>query len=230
MAFRIMIPFILSMLVVSCSSQPTSKVDLKTLDLNHYVVAEKTALMVAAEKGQSTQVRNALEQGAKLNSVSPEGTAFSLALMNGHESISKILFSAGSNWHYGFEKEGSSALIYAALKSYDNLVKTLILRGAVVNHTDNQGYSALARAAQRGNLTTMKILIKAGADVNITPKGQSLLMHTVEDNNMLLSQILIKAGADVNFKDVKGETALKIARRKGYFDLDLMLVQSGALP
>ena len=76
----------------------------------------------------------------------------------------------------------------------------------------------------------MKILIKAGADVNITPKGQSLLMHTVEDNNMLLSQILIKAGADVNFKDVKGETALKIARRKGYFDLDLMLVQSGALP
>jgi len=230
MAFRIMILLILSMLVVSCSSQSTSKVDLNTLDLNHYVVAKKTALMIAAEKGQSTQVRKALEKGARLNRVSPEGTAFSLALMNGHESISKILFAAGSNWHYGFEKEGSSALIYAALRSYDKLVKTLILRGANVNHTDNLGFSALARAAQQGNLTTMKILIKAGADVDIILNGQSLLMLTVEDNNMLLSQLLIKAGADVNFKDETNDTALKIARRKGYFDLDLMLVQSGALP
>jgi ankyrin repeat protein len=55
-------------------------------------------------------------------------------------------------------------------------------------------------------------------------------MRVVEDNNMLLSQLLIAGGADVNYRDDAGDTALKIARRLGYFDLDLMLVQSGARP
>jgi hypothetical protein len=55
-------------------------------------------------------------------------------------------------------------------------------------------------------------------------------MHVVEKNNMLLSQLLIAAGADLDFSDADGDTALKIARRNGFFDLDLMLVQAGARP
>jgi ankyrin repeat protein len=47
---------------------------------------------------------------------------------------------------------------------------------------------------------------------------------------MLLSQLLIAAGADLNFSDSDGDTALKIARRNGFFDLDLMLVQADARP
>ena len=58
--------------------------------------------------------------------------------------------------------------------------------------------------------------------MNVQPEGWSVLMHVVEKNNMLLSQQLIAAGADLNFSDSKGDTALKIARRNGYFDLDLM--------
>ena len=112
----------------------------------------------------------------------------------------------------------------------NTLLKDLIIRGADLNYEDHLGYSAITKAAKKGHLTTLKILINAGANVNVAPEGRSVLMRVVEDNNMLLSQLLIAGGADVNFRDANGDTALKIARRLGYFDLDLMLVQSGARP
>lgn len=229
MAYRLMILLITVLVVVSCSSQQIpSKVDLSILDLSTVRVEQKTPLMIAAESGDSTGVRRALEHGALLNSEAFDGTAFSFALRNDHHSIARILLAAGSDWHLGFERDKSSALIYAANLAYNTLAKTLILRGAELDHTDNVGYSALARAALKGHLTTVKILINAGANVDVAPQGRSLLMRVVEDDNILISQLLIRAGANVNFKGVSGETALSIARRKGYYDLDLMLVQSGA--
>ena len=58
-------------------------------------------------------------------------------------------------------------------------------------------------------------------------EGKSILMYAVIDNNPILAQVLIDAGANVNFRDANGDTALRLARRGGYYDLDLMLVQAG---
>jgi ankyrin repeat protein len=234
MAYRLMILPIALMMIVSCGSisglQSNSGVDLKKLDLSLIAVDEKTLLMFAAEQGNSNLLREAFEQGDMLNSVSSEGTAFSLALKNGHKTVGRILLSAGSEWTVGFESDQSSALIYAADQGFDKLVKMLIVRGADLEYLNKKGYSALARAAINGHLTTLKILLNAGAKVDLAPEGRSVLMHVVEDNNMLLSQLLIAAGADLDYTDEYGDTALIIARRKGYFDLDLMLVQAGARP
>ena len=171
-----------------------------------------------------------MEQGDKINAATSEDTAFSLALKNKHEAISRILLSAGSDWQTGFSSKQTSALIVAADQGFDDIVKMLILRGAPLEQADKNGYTALAICAKNGHLTTLKILINAGANVNVNPEGRSVLMHVVEKNNMLLSQLLIGAGADLNFSDSKGDTALKLARRNGFYDLDLMLVQAGARP
>lgn len=234
MFYRLMILFIAGMLVASCSvisgtSQDAEKI-LQRLDLNALKVKQKTEMMLAAEQGNSTELKRTFSAGDRINAIAPEGTAFSLALKNGHASIARILLSAGSQWQPGFADENSSALIVAANQGFDSLVKLLIMRGAVLDHLDSEGYSALAKAAIKGHLTTLKILINAGAKVDIQPLGRSVLMHVVEDNNMLISQQLIAAGADVNFQDEQGDSALSIARRQGYYDLDLMLVQSGARP
>jgi len=218
------------LVVVSCSSSSVQKVNLKKLDLTLVDVEQKTPLIIAAERGDRIRVRQLLEQGALLNSVAPTGTAFSQAVKNDRRVIARFLLSAGADWHSGFIPGEPSALIISAARGDNNLVKELIMRGEVMDNMDDNGYTAIAKAAINGHLTTLKILIKAGANVNITPEGRSLLMHVVDDNNVLLSQQLIAAGADVNYRDKNGDTALKIARRKGYFDLDLMLVQSGARP
>lgn len=218
------------LIVAACAHHPENRIDLKNLDVAEVQVQEKTELMLAAEKGDSQLLKQALLQGGKINAYTASDTAFSVALKNGHEAISRILLSAGSDWRRGFSGERGSALIIAADQGFDEIVKTLIIKGAELEFKDQQGYTALARAAKNGHLTTLKILINAGAKVNVYPEGQSVLMHVVEKNNMLLSQIIIAAGADVNFSDEEGDTALKIARRKGFFDLDLMLVQAGARP
>jgi len=225
-----MILLITFVAVVSCGSQSTQKINFNKLDLTYIKVVKKTDLMLASEQGNAALVKRAIEQGALLNSESPSGTAFSLALKNQHFVISQFLLTAGSNFQTGFDAGKPSALMYVADNAKNNLLKDLIIRGADLSYEDQSGHSAITKAARKGHLTTLKILINAGANVNVAPNGRSVLMHVVEDNNMLLSQLLIAGGADVNYRDITGDTALKIARRLGYFDLDLMLVQSGARP
>ena len=225
-----MLLLMISLMLTACVNQQENRIDLQNLDTRDEQVQEKTRLMQAAEKGDSQLLKQALVEGGKLNAHTDSESAFSLALKNGHEAISRILLSAGSDWQLGFNDAQGSALVVAADNGFDEIVKSLIIKGAALEAKDQQGYTALARAAKNGHLTTLKILINAGAKVNVFPEGRSVLMHVVEKNNMLLSQIIIAAGADVNFSDAEGDTALKIARRKGFFDLDLMLVQAGARP
>lgn len=225
--------FLMSLIVLlfsGCAYQAEQRFDLRDLNISSQQVLEKTELMLAAETGDSGRIKAALEQGARINNFTAEDTAFSLALKNGHEAISRILLSAGSDWDIGFSKGQSSALIVAADQGFDDIVKMLIVRSAPLEQKDENGYTALAKCAKNGHLTTLKILINAGAKVDVQPEGRSVLMHVVEKNNMLLSQLLIAAGADLDFSDSEGDTALKIARRNGFYDLDLMLVQAGARP
>ncbi len=221
---------IVCFMLVACAYQDEKRIDLKNLDLAKYEVTEKTELMKAAELGDSRKLKQALEQGGQINAFANQETAFSLALKSGHEAISRILLSAGSDWALGFSEQKTSALIVAADQGFDEIVKMLIVKAAPLEEKNENGYTALAKCAKNGHLTTLKILINAGANVNVQPEGRSALMHVVEKNNMLLSQLLIAAGADLNFTDADGDTALKIARRNGFFDLDLMLVQAGARP
>ncbi len=234
MLVRLMILFISGMLLASCSAisgnDKETQIILSRLDTTSYLVAGKTAMMIAAENGDSGALKASFAKGDKLNAISTEGTAFSLALKNGHASICRILLAAGSDWQPGFDERQSSALIEAASQGFDDIVKMLIAREVPLDHRDKEGYSALAKAAIGGHLTTLKILINEGAEVNAEPLGRSILMHVVEDENMLISQQLIAAGVDINYQDEMGDTALKIARRKGYYDIDLMLVQAGARP
>jgi len=218
------------MAVVACSNQSIQKINFNKLNLSHQKVDSATDLMLAAEQGSAALVKKAIEQGALINSESPTGTAFSFAIRNKHFIISQFLLTAGSDFERGFQSGEPSAMMIAADHAKNKLVKDLIVRGANLSYEDQQGTSAITKAASKGHLTTLKILINAGANVNVAPAGRSVLMHVVEDNNMLLSQLLIAGGADVNYRDDLGDTALKIARRLGYFDLDLMLVQSGARP
>jgi ankyrin repeat protein len=228
--YRLIILLFAFTAVVSCSNQLSQKINFNNLNLSHQKVDGATELMLAAEQGNAATVKTAIEQGALINTESPIGTAFSFAMKNKHFIIGQFLLTAGSNFEHGFHSGEPSALMIAAGHAQNNLVKDLIVRGAKLSDEDQQGNSAITKAANNGHLTTLKILINAGANVNVAPAGRSVLMHVVEDNNMLISQLLIAGGANVNYRDDAGDTALKIARRLGYFDMDLMLVQSGARP
>ena len=70
------------------------------------------------------------------------------------------------------------------------------------------------------NLEAVKILIKAGANLNVRDKeeGMTALMFALEgvvyEDGVEIAKALIKAGANVNIKDNEGKTALDYANQE----------------
>ena len=78
------------------------------------------------------------------------------------------------------------------------------------------GYTVLMLAAFNGHNKSMKVLISAGADVNLKRKnGATALMTAVYRDQDECVYTLVRAGADVHLRDDKGYTALMSARELG---------------
>ena len=103
---------------------------------------------------------------------------------------------------------------------YDNI--------AQVNASDAGGYTPVMRAAEQGHVSVVKVLLAAGANVNVSQGGESLLMKIVASGDLLTAEMLLAAGADVNYRSPEGRTALDVARATNSQDLDMLVVQAGA--
>ncbi|MEM4367103.1 MAG: ankyrin repeat domain-containing protein [Candidatus Anstonellales archaeon] len=81
--------------------------------------------------------------------------------------------------------------------SLERIVK-LVLEGADVNVKDNDGWTALMMAADKGHGGVVEVLIKAGADVDFQNKKYELtaLIVAAENGHEKIVEMLIKAGAD----------------------------------
>ena len=86
----------------------------------------------------------------------------------------------------------------------------------------------MIRAARNGHLSVVKVLLAAGANVNVNQGGLSLLMHIVEGGDLLTAEMLLAAGADVNYRGSDGRTALDLARASNNRDIEMLLIQAGA--
>ena len=100
-----------------------------------------------------------------------------------------------------------------------------------INAKDYFGYTALMRAASKGDLEIVKYLTENIENI-INDKtvidGSTALMFASKEGHLEIVKYLLENGADVNIKDNFGETALIWASREGYFEIVKCLVESGA--
>lgn len=107
-----------------------------------------------------------------------------------------------------------------------SVTQTLIDRGADVNHTDNDGNTALILNTKNNCYKNIvKELVKAGADVNALDKlGNSALYYALKYGDQESARFMIKKGADYNHENNEGVTPLQVAVEKGYDNvLELMI-------
>jgi ankyrin repeat protein len=104
------------------------------------------------------------------------------------------------------------------------------------------GQTPFIRAAQSGDITTMRLLLAHGADPKITTLGGTTALVTAAGGNVAVQQSFVESressmaavklclelGIDVNAKNETGFTAVMGAANKGWDDILELLVKSGA--
>jgi len=190
--------------------------------------------------------------------------------------IVKLLIDSGADVNYADPVFGYTALSYAANNrpetfeqlakkgSYKGLypntpqtVALLIAAKADVNHRDKFGNTSLRVAVLANNIDIVRLLVKAGADVNEHNPTPEPHVYTGKDDPVLfdmvsgfprihitIADLLLEGGADANFRDPRpfdadfdargftsdGYTPLTLAARWGHLPVVELLLNHGADP
>jgi ankyrin repeat protein len=169
--------------------------------------AGNTPLILTAQYGNLSCLRLLLARGANANATNAAGaTALHRAAFDYEKVRTLIAHGADVNKGSGL---GNSALMLAARPANSfRTVELLLANGANAKATNHFGATALMAAVAGGDVKSVRLLIRHGADVNaqaaanemgfILGGGRSPLMWAAFRGNVSLLKLLIEAGADVN--------------------------------
>ena len=108
-------------------------------------------------------------------------------------------------------------------------IRTELFKKANPNAEDDDGVTALMRAAKYNTPDVVSILLKAGADVNAKhDEGTTALMWAAAYNTPEVISVLLKARADLNAKHDDGYTALMFAAAYNTPEAVSVLLKAGA--
>lgn len=168
-----------------------------------------SSLLDAAGKSSLDGVKRALERGANVNSVNPQGaTALMLAVEK--PEIIKMLMAAGAAIDRE-DKEKKTALLIAAEKNSLETVQLLLKAKAKIIHEDEYGNNVLILGA--GNAAIVSFILDSELlQIDKTGReGKSALLRAAEHGNAESIKLLLAAGADLHLRDSDGNTALILA-------------------
>eukprot|EP01032_Pedospumella_encystans_P015869 gene15869-18130_t len=172
-----------------------------------------TALIAASQNGWIEVVRVLLKHGADVHLALEDGsTAIVAASAGGYQDIVRILAEHDKSCLEVRFKNGSTPLMTACLSGYVTVVQVLLAQGAAVNVLNDDHWSALTVAAQKGCFQITKELLAHGAEFDTcSDKGFTPLMYAIQGGFFEVAEELIRSGAKVNHFTLSadGETLTK---------------------
>uniref|UniRef100_R7VZL3 Uncharacterized protein n=1 Tax=Aegilops tauschii TaxID=37682 RepID=R7VZL3_AEGTA len=154
--------------------------------------------------------------------------AQAVLLILGHCEIVELLLSRGIN--VDLDSAQGTPLHAAAISKHHDIIKILLEHHADPNKVYGLGYTPLSwairaiRPMPREPLECVKLLVKAGADLNfIDFDGGSYVMLAVKFDSPGIMKFLLDAGANPNIPDECGRTPIEVAASKGSRDMVEML-------
>lgn len=161
----------------------------------------------------------------------------------GISDIRKLIFENGVNgklengkWINGeiYAPKGVTPIVLASRLGYTYLVRIMVYSGADVNSYCHKNKSALAWAVFNEHTEIVKILIDAGANVDMSDEnGYTILMLSFltkrSRKSLNICKMLIDAGANVNAQTKLKETSLMFASAGGYTEVVRILLAADVI-
>jgi ankyrin repeat protein len=186
-----------------------------------------TDFIRALASDDAKAVSQLMARGVDPNSVNEKGEAALLfAAREGSTELVRALVRGKANVNVRNPQSGDTPIMLAALAGNLATVKVLREAGAQINHP---GWTPLQYAAFNGHNAVIDYLVSSGADLGLTaPNGATPVMLAVLSNKADTVKLLINHGFDVDARNDKGQTALDIARAKGFTEIENILRNPGA--
>lgn len=183
-------------------------------------------LLDAVEQGNTEEVSRFLDQGLDANSTGPQGHTILMAASRlGHLDIVRLLLARKANPNRQ-APTGDTALMMASLGGHAPVVKVLAEGGAELSR---RGWAPLHYAAFGGSAPVVRFLLDKGADKNaIAPNWDTPLLLAVRKNNLAAARELLLDNVDLEHRSQKDETALAVAKARGFDEMVELLVRAGA--
>lgn len=192
-------------------------------------------LLQAAEHGEVDTVSKLIKKGANINAQdSKDRTATMISTYSNDVETAKVLIKAGADVNIRDDMK-NNPFLYAGAEGYIDILKLTIEAGADPTITNRYGGTALIPASEHGYIDVIKeILTHTDIDVNhVNNLGWTALLEAIilndgDEKQQQTVQLLIEHGADVNIPDTKKVTPLQHARKKGYLEIEKILLKAGA--
>ena len=197
-----------------------------------------TPLSLACTNGNAAIAEALLRAGADADLPAAGGeTPLMTAARTGASEIVKLLLARGARIDARDDRRGQTPLMWAAAEGHAAIVQDFIEAGADFRLRTPSGFNALLFAVREGRIETVRVLLRAGADVNeaipvegrrrgyggpLPRAGSTALLIAVTNAHYELASVLLDAGANPN-ADLPGYTvlhAITAVRKPGVGDND----------
>ncbi|MCP3742524.1 ankyrin repeat domain-containing protein [Rossellomorea sp. BNER] len=192
-------------------------------------------LFQAAKLGETDTVKRLIKEGVNINAQDSNGqTATMIATYNNDASTAKVLIEAGADVNIQDDVK-NNPFLYAGAEGYLDILKLTMKAGADPTITNRYGGTALIPASEHGYVNVIKeLLTNTDTDVNhVNDLGWTALLEAIilndgDEKQQQTVQLLIDYGADVNIPDKNNVTPLQHARKKGFKEIEQILLKAGA--
>ncbi|KAM9661411.1 ankyrin repeat domain-containing protein 17 isoform 9-T9 [Morphnus guianensis] len=128
------------------------------------------------------------------------------------------------------ESNHDTALTLACAGGHEELVQTLLERGANIEHRDKKGFTPLILAATAGHVGVVEILLDNGADIEAQSERtkDTPLSLACSGGRQEVVELLLARGANKEHRNVSDYTPLSLAASGGYVNIIKILLNAGA--